>query len=71
MSKKVEIPAVPETLDRLPTVLDRVGASKTTVYAMMKTGDFPAPVKIGRRAVAWRRSDVDAWIASRVSSNAA
>lgn len=71
MPKKAEIPAVPETLDRLPTVLDRVGTSKTTVYAMVKAGTFPAPVKIGQRAVAWRRSDVDAWIDSRVSSNAA
>ena len=70
MPKKIETPAVPETLDRLPLVLDRVGTSKTTIYAMVKTGDFPAPVKIGQRAVAWRRSEVDAWIASRVSSNA-
>lgn len=71
MPKKVEIPALPETLDRLPTVLDRVGASKTTIYAMMKMGTFPAPVKIGQRAVAWRRSEIDQWIATRVSSNAA
>lgn len=70
MSKKVENPVVNEALCRLPAVLDRVGTSKTTVYGMIKMGTFPAPVKIGQRAVAWRRSEVDAWIASRVSSNA-
>lgn len=70
MPKKIETPAVPETLDRLPVVLDRVGTSKTTVYAMVKAGTFPAPVKIGQRAVAWRHSEIDQWIASRVSSNA-
>ncbi|MFA7656625.1 helix-turn-helix transcriptional regulator [Acidithiobacillus thiooxidans] len=70
MPKKIETPAVPETLDRLPAVLERVGASKTTLYAQVKAGTFPAPVKIGQRAVAWKRSDVDAWISSRVSSNA-
>ena len=67
MPKKNETPAAPEVLDRLPAVQARVSASKTSIYAWVKSGDFPQPVKLGPRAVAWRRSDVDAWIGSRTS----
>lgn len=32
---------------------------------MMRNGEFPRPVQIGRRAVAWRQGDLDAWICTR------
>lgn len=67
MSMKTSISAAPEVLDRLPTVQARVNASKTSIYGWIKSGDFPQPVKLGPRAVAWRRSDIDAWISSRTS----
>ncbi|MDA8153973.1 MAG: AlpA family transcriptional regulator [Acidithiobacillus sp.] len=67
MPKKNEVTAAQEVLDRLPAVQARVNASKTSIYGWMKSGDFPQPVKLGPRAVAWRRSDVDAWIGSRTS----
>jgi len=67
MSMKTNTPATPEILDRFPAVQARVNASKTSIYGWMKAGDFPQPVKLGPRAVAWRRSDVDRWIDSRAS----
>ena len=67
MSKQNAVPAAPEVLDRLPAVQARVNASKTSIYSWVKSGNFPPPVKLGMRAVAWRRSDVDAWISSRTS----
>ena len=67
MSKKVEAPATHEVLDRLPAVQARVNASKTSIYAWVRSGNFPPPVKLGMRAIAWRRSDVDRWIESRTS----
>jgi prophage regulatory protein len=33
----------------------------TTIYRRMKTGTFPQPVRIGRRRVAWRTSDIVQW----------
>lgn len=51
----------PEILRRLPDVLIRTGKSKPAIYAGIRRGDFPAPVKIGVRAVAWRDSDLIAW----------
>lgn len=55
-------------LIRLPAVLARVGLKQSRLYELIQSGDFPAPVRIGARAVAWRDSDVSAWIASRPSA---
>ncbi|PWE33435.1 DNA-binding protein [Maritimibacter sp. 55A14] len=41
------------------------GLSRSTIYDMMDRNEFPRPVRIGRRAVAWPQSAVDAWLAAR------
>jgi prophage regulatory protein len=51
---------------RRPEVLARVGLSSSTLYAMTAEGEFPAPIPIGRQAVAWLESEVDAWIKKRI-----
>ncbi len=33
----------------------------TTIYRKMAAGKFPQPVKVGRRRVAWRTSDIVRW----------
>ena len=50
---------------RRPEVEARTGLSRSTLYDWMKRGDFPQPVKLGTRLVAWRESDVTAWLESR------
>lgn len=55
----------PERLLRLEQVLGLTGLSKATLYQMVAAGEFPRPVRIGRRAVAWRESAVQVWIFSR------
>jgi prophage regulatory protein len=50
---------------RKPRVLAIIGLGNTSLYAAIKRGDFPAPVKLGARAVGWRRSDIENWLASR------
>ncbi len=59
-------PRIKPKLLRLPDVCKMTGAAKSTIYYWMKRGDFPSPVKLGQRAVAWRTSDVHKWINSRV-----
>ena len=54
--------------DRLLTraeVQARCGISRTTIYKQMRAGLFPDPVRVGTRAVRWRESDVQSWLASR------
>lgn len=49
---------------RRPEVEILTGLSRSTIYLMISNGEFPKPVRIGRRAVAWRESAVRAWIDS-------
>jgi prophage regulatory protein len=51
---------------RLADVRQRVPYSRSTIYQKISRGEFPKPIGIGERAVAWLESDIDAWIASRV-----
>ena len=50
---------------RRPRVEQVVGLSRSTLYAKVADGSFPPPIKLGKRAVGWRESDIDAWLASR------
>jgi len=44
----------------------RTGLSRSTLYAKVKAGEFPAPVSLGARAVGWIEGEVDAWLSQRV-----
>jgi len=50
---------------RRPAVEKATGLSRSTIYDMMDRGEFPRPIRIGRRAVAWPESAVVAWLAAR------
>jgi prophage regulatory protein len=56
---------VTDRIYRRPQVEALVGLSRSTLYAMMAEGTFPKPVRLGRRAVGWRASDVAEWLAAR------
>jgi len=58
-------PPAPDELARLPEVSRIVQRSPRQLRRDVAAGLFPTPLKIGARAIAWRRSDVAAWIASR------
>ena len=55
----------PRKLLRLPQVKDLTGLSRASIYRYVDAGEFPRPVKLGARAVAWHASDVEAWIEGR------
>ena len=54
-----------ETLIRRPIVETDTGLSRSGIYALMAKNEFPKPVRLGPQSVAWRQSEVQAWIASR------
>lgn len=58
------------TVLKLPQVLERTAVSKSGLYRMMSAGAFPRPIKLGERAVGWRSTDIDAWLASREETGA-
>lgn len=50
---------------RRPEVEKAVGLSRSAIYAAMDRGDFPRPVRIGLRAVAWPLNEIEQWIENR------
>lgn len=44
------------------------GLSRSSLYAMMGAGEFPRPIRVGKRAVAWSQSSIEAWLAERPTS---
>jgi prophage regulatory protein len=53
---------------RITQVIEATGKSRASIYAEMKAGDFPKPVPIGPRAVAWSQAEVEDWIARRIKA---
>ena len=42
-------------------VLDATSLSRTTLWRIMKSGQFPRPVRISPGRVGWRESAIIAW----------
>ena len=58
----------PKKFLRLPDVLERTGYKRTTIYEMIKAGNFPAPVYLGQRTTGWVESEVEAWMQERIDA---
>ncbi|ENG6107238.1 MULTISPECIES: helix-turn-helix transcriptional regulator [Serratia] len=41
--------------------------SRMTIWRYEQSGLFPSRIKIGIQRVAWRKSDIEVWIASRLN----
>lgn len=61
-------PLKPGKLLRLPAVEERTGLKKSTIYAGVRAGTFPSPVRLSARAVAFRDDDIDRWISARLTT---
>lgn len=55
---------VSDRLLKLGEVKLKTGVGTTWIYSRIKTGGFPAPLKLSEGCVRWKESDIDAWIAS-------
>jgi prophage regulatory protein len=54
---------------RLSDVTKRLGLARSTLYAMIHRGAFPAPVKLTDKAIAWPCDQIDAWAAERIAAS--
>jgi predicted DNA-binding transcriptional regulator AlpA len=72
MDQALTHPHIPESLHRLPFIIgDRkkgipaiIPVSRSTWWAKVASGEFPQPVRIGKRCVAWKASDIAALVES-------
>jgi prophage regulatory protein len=51
-----------DALLRWPELARVAKLSRSTVDRLEKIGQFPKRVKLGPRAVAWRRIDIESWL---------
>jgi prophage regulatory protein len=45
-------------------LMNVVPFSATTLWRKIKSGEFPAPIKLGPSITAWRGNDIDEWLNS-------
>lgn len=50
---------------RVRQVEAKCGFKRSHLYNLINSGLFPAPIKIGARAVAWDMAKVEEWMAQR------
>lgn len=57
-----------ERLLRQQAVLHLTGLKRSSLYHLIRVGAFPGPIRIGKRAVAWLESAINAWISERIAN---
>ncbi len=55
------------TLIRLPEVIARTGLKRSSIYAAVQAGTFPAQIPLGARAVAWNSESIEQWIDEKIT----
>lgn len=56
-------------LMRLPAVIERTGYSRSWIYELINQEQFPKPVKIGTRAIAFIESEIEQFIQELISKS--
>ena len=50
---------------RMAMVIRMTGLGRSTIYRLMAEDKFPSPVRLAKRAIAWRRTDLERWSEGR------
>lgn len=58
-----------QTFLRIKQVKAITGMSRSWLYEAIRRGDFPAPITIGSRAVAWDADSIANWQARRIEQS--
>lgn len=48
---------------RREEVEELTGLSRSAIYRLMRTAEFPTPIRIGPRAVRWPKAELDEFLA--------
>jgi prophage regulatory protein len=56
----------PARLLRFPTVRERTGLSRSTIWRLERNGLFPRHRQISLNAVAWSEKDIVDWIQAKI-----
>ena len=53
---------------KVKQVAEEINVSVPQVYKLVSIGRFPGPIKLGERGSGWLRTEIDAWLQSRVDA---
>jgi prophage regulatory protein len=53
----------------LQRVTAKTTLGRSTLYAYMRDGKFPASIRLGDRHIGWIEEEVDAWVKGRVEAS--
>ena len=48
-----------------PQVEAMLGVKKSAIYQWMRERDFPTPIRLSPRAVRWKASEIEKWLAAQ------
>lgn len=51
---------------KLKDVMHITGLARSTVYKYISDGNFPKPISLGERNVAWLESEIQDWILEKI-----
>ena len=54
---------------RLNQLKQRLGVSGSSIWAWVKAGKFPKPIKLSENCTAWNAADVERWAQERIAES--
>ena len=51
---------------RLPSVIDKVGLSRSQIYKLIQQGEFPEPLKLDPKISVWIEEKLEAWMDAKI-----
>ena len=63
----LEAASLPDALLKIQTVATVTALSASSIFRKTAAGEFPEPIRLGKRCTRWRAVDVRAWLAAQVA----
>ncbi len=57
-----------ERILRVANVVDKTGLSRSQVYRLQDTGEFPRSIRLSANRVGWIESEIETWIAQTIAT---
>jgi len=54
---------------RLKQIIERYNISASSIWAMVKSGKFPKPIKLSENCTGWIEGETEEWAQSRISNS--
>lgn len=62
----ISVEANPQVLVvRMRQLTSMIGLSRASIYNLINESLFPAPIKLGPKAVGWRIGEIEEWLKTR------